>query len=132
MKSLKYLGRQLVVGGLAVALLGGVAAQAAGNDKESKNYTGQEHRQAMRAMREKMLADAKAEDAALQKLIAQLNAAPEAQKTDLEVQILNRLVAEPHQRLTEWDAMHDQMAAFRHEHMQASGGTGKLPHPEQR
>ena len=72
----------------------------------------------MQPMREKMLAEAKAEDAALEKMVAELNKAPEGKKVDLEAAILTKLVAQHHQMLAEWEALHGRMMQFRHEHMQ--------------
>lgn len=53
-----------------------------------------------------MLAQAKAEDDALEKLVAELNKAPEPKKVDPEADILTKLVAQHHQRLTEWESLH--------------------------
>ena len=75
-------------------------------------------------MRERMLTQAKAEDAALEKLVAELNKAPEAKKPDLEAAILTKLVAQHHQRLGEWESLHARMEQFRKEHVQAAA-TGK-------
>lgn len=69
-------------------------------------------------MREKMLSSAKAEDAALEKMVAELKKAPEAKKADLEAAILTKLVAQHHQILSEWESMHARMMQFRNEHMQ--------------
>jgi site-specific recombinase XerC len=136
MKRANGLWRGITVGGLSLALVAAtglpISARAADNETKGKACTAKEHWQAMRGEREKMLKEAEAEDAQLQKLIAQLNAAPEAQKTDLEAQILNKLVAHHHQMVTEWKSMHDRMAAFRKEHMQASTEPSKTPNPEQK
>ncbi len=69
-------------------------------------------------MREKMLAQFKAEDATLQKMIAELKTAPETKKPDLEAAILTELVAQHHQMLGDWEAMHARIAQFRHNHAQ--------------
>ncbi len=119
------LERAIAVGGLSLALVGGVglpvSARAASDNNSGKMCNIMEHR---RAMREKRLAQVKAEDAALQKLVAELNKAPEAKKVDLEAAILTKLVAEHHQRLGEWESLHARMMELRKEHMQtASTGT---------
>ncbi len=107
MKISNPLWREIVCGGLLLALLSGVglpnSAWAAGNTSaEKSNNKVAEHRQELRAMHEKMLAEAKAEDAALEKMVAELNKAPEAKKADLEAAILTKLVAQHHQMLGEW------------------------------
>ena len=114
MKTNKKLGRAIACGGLSLALLTGVgmpiSALAASNSKTadcskcSNNMA--EHHQQMRAMHEKMLAQAKAEDAALQKMVSDLNKAPEAKKVDLEAAILTKLVAQRHEMLTRWESHH--------------------------
>jgi hypothetical protein len=109
--------RGIACGGLSLALLGGVglpiSACATTTSSPEKSNTAAEHRQEFRAMREKMLAQAKAEDAALQQLITELNKAPEAKKPDLEAVILTKLVAQHHQMVSEWESMHARMAEFR-------------------
>jgi glutamate mutase epsilon subunit len=74
-----------------------------------------EQHQAMRSMHEKMMAQAKAEDATLEKLVAELKKAPEARKPDLEAAILTKLVAAHHQRLNEWESLQASMKQFREE-----------------
>jgi hypothetical protein len=122
MKKSLRIWRGIAVGGLSLALVGGVglpvSAWAAGNKSSEKMCQKMEHRHAMLAMREKMLAQAKAEDATLQKLVAELNKAPEAKKVDLEAAILTKLVAQHHQRLGEWESLHAKMTQFRKEQMQ--------------
>ena len=92
-----------------MALVGGVglpiSARAAADNSSEKTCKMVEHRQAMQAMREKMLAQVKAEDAALEKLVAELNKAPEAKKPDIEAAILTKLVAQHHERLGEWESL---------------------------
>jgi hypothetical protein len=116
--------RGIVVSGLSLALLGGVglplSARAATNNGCDKACKMMEHRQAMRTVHEKMLAKAKAEDAALEKLVAELKKAPEARKPDLEAAILTKLVAEHHARLGEWESMQARMMQYRKEHPLAS------------
>ena len=67
-----------------------------------------------------MLDQARAEDAALQKMIADLNKAPEAKKADLEAAILTKLVAQHHQMLGEWESLHAKRMQLRKEEMQLS------------
>ncbi len=72
-------------------------------------------------MRQKMLAQAKEEDAQLERLVTQLNSAPEAQKTDLEAQILTKLVAQHHEMLSQWESLHSRMMQFHKEHAHSGG-----------
>jgi hypothetical protein len=129
MKSSNCLSRAIAAGTVSLALLGGLALPAsaapAANDKGGKMCCNKEHWQAMRAEHEKMLSEAKAEDAELAKLVNQLNTAPEAKKTDLEAQILTKLVAQHHKMVAHWDAMHTRMAELRKEHLQASTAPAK-------
>lgn len=90
-----------------------ISACASTSSSPGKSNTAVEHRQEFWAMREKILAQAKAEDAALQQLIAELNKAPEAKKPDLEAAILTKLVAQHHQMVSEWESMHARMAELR-------------------
>ncbi len=70
-------------------------------------------------MREKLLTQqAKAEDAVLEKMVAEMNQAPEAKKVDLEAAILTRLVAQHHRVLVEWESRHARMMASREKHVQ--------------
>ncbi len=121
MKTTNRLWRGIACGGLSLALVSGVglpiSAWAASNSSSVKPGTVPEHRQALRAMREKMLAEAKAEDAALEKMVAELNKAPEAKKADLEAAILTKLVAQHHRMLGEWESLHVRMEQFRNMHM---------------
>lgn len=78
-------------------------------------------------MREKMLEEAKANDAELQKLIAQLNKAPESQKPDIEAALLNKLVAQHHEMVSNWESVHNKLQQMREEHTP----TGRMaPTPE--
>jgi hypothetical protein len=125
MKTSNRMWRGIACGGLSLALLGGVGlpitALAASNGNSVKTNPMQEHRHEMRAMREKMLAEAKAEDATLEKMVAELHKAPEAKKVDLEAAILTKLVAQHHRMLGDWESMHAQMMQFRRERMSGSG-----------
>lgn len=67
-------------------------------------------------MHEKWMAQARADDEALQKMVAELNKAPESKKVDLEAAILTKLVEQHHQMLAQWESMHAQRMAWRHEH----------------
>jgi len=114
------------VAGLSCALTGmmgfPVSARAAENSSSTKPETPKsesplKQRQEMIALREKMLAEAKAEDATLSKLVAELNRVPENKKVDLMATILTKLVAQHHQMLGEWETMHARMMQFRKERM---------------
>ncbi len=124
MKTLNGLWRGIAAGGLTLALAGivgsPITACAAGNSNTEISKKMTEQRQAMRAMHEKMLAQAKADDAALQKMVAELNKAPEARKADLEAAILSKLVADQHQRLGEWETLAAHRQQFEKEHMTTS------------
>jgi hypothetical protein len=116
--------RGIACGGLSLALLGGVGlpitASAVCPACSGKTVKANENRTEIHALREQMLTQAKADDAALQKMMAELNKAPEAKKPDLEAVILTKLVAEHHQRLTEWESLHARIVAFRKEHLQTA------------
>ncbi len=124
MKKTNPIWRAIATGGLSLALLGGVAlpisASAASNNNGNSMPPNmmREHRQEMWTLHNKMLKQAKAEDATLEKLVAELKRAPEARKPDLEAAILTKLVAQHHQMLGDWEAMHTRMAQFRKERMQ--------------
>jgi len=124
MKTSNRIWRGIACGGLTLVLAGGVGlpitASAACNACSAKTVQATGNRTEIRALREQMLTQAKAEDAALQKLVAELNKAPEAKKPDLEAAILTRLVAQQHQRLSEWESLHARIVAFQKEHMQAA------------
>lgn len=80
-----------------------------------------------KAMHEKLLSEAKADDAALEKMVAELNNAPEAKKVDLEAAILTKLVAQHHQMLANMESMHARRMQSSNQHMelgksQAHGG----------
>lgn len=121
MKKSNRMWRGIACGGLSLALVGTVglpiSAWAKNGSSEGCNMA-MGHHQELRAMREKMLSSAKAEDAALEKMVAELKKAPEAKKADLEAAILTKLVAQHHQILSEWESMHARMMQFRNEHMQ--------------
>ncbi len=120
MKKSNRLWRGIACGGLSLALLTGVglpiSAWAASSDSSAKCTAMKGTRKELRAMHEKMLAQAKADDAALEKMVAELNKAPEAKKVDLEAAILTKLVAQHHQMLGEWESMHARMTQFRSQH----------------
>ena len=124
MKLSKSIWRDIACGGLSLALLGGVglpiSAFAASNGCCSTSGKVAEHRQEFRALHEKMLTEAKANDAALEKLIGELNKAPETQKTDIEAAILSKMVAQHHEMLANWESMHTQMAQLRKERIPTS------------
>ncbi len=128
MKISNQLWKRMACGGLSLALLSGVglpiSAWAANNCTSEKSHDFKAHRQELRAMHQKMLAEAKAEDTALEKMVAELNKAPEAKKVDLEAAILTKLVAQHHQMLGEWQSMHHKMMAFRKEHRPMTSSTG--------
>ncbi len=133
MKTSNRLLRGLACGGLSLALLGGVglpvSALAANTESSEKSNDVKEHHQELRAMHEKMRAEAKADDAALEKMVAELNKAPESKKVDLEAAILTKLVAQHHQMLGEWESMHAKMQQFRKEHREmgkAETSTGTI------
>jgi transcriptional regulator with GAF, ATPase, and Fis domain len=116
--------RGIAAGGLSLALVGGiglpVSALAAGNTCSDQNCKMMEHTQAIQSLRGKMLVQAKAEDAALEKLVAELNKAPQAKKVDLEAAILTKLVAMHHQRLGEWETLHARLMELQKERMQTA------------
>ncbi len=115
------LWKGLACGGLSLALFSGfalpVSASAANNGSCNGSTDIKGHRQELRAMHQKMMAEAKAEDAALEKMVAELNKAPEGKKVDLEAAILTKLVAQHHQMLGDWESMHARIKQFRKEHM---------------
>lgn len=124
MKTSNRLWGGITCAGLSLALAGAVAlpvsAGAASNGSPAKSVKTTEQRQEFRAMHEKMLAQAKAEDAALEKMVAELNKAPEVKKVDLEAAILTKLVAQHHQMLGQWESLHARMMQFRKQHRQVS------------
>jgi hypothetical protein len=104
---------------VATAVCPSVPADSSANSPSGQPQNRLKHRQEMMAMREKMLARAKAEDAALAKMVAEMNQAPEAKKVDLETAILTKLVAQHHQMLSEWEAMHARMQHLGNAHARA-------------
>ena len=127
MKISNTIGRGIACAGLSLVLAGGVAlplrafaanGQCQGQCEKPGKVS--QRAQEFRAMRQKFLAEAKSDDATLQKLIQQLNSAPESQKTDIEAQILNQIASQHHQMLTQWESVHARMAQLRKEHVQTS------------
>jgi hypothetical protein len=118
------LWRGITVGGLSLALLGAiglpVSARAGTNNNCGKTCSMAEHRAELRALHKTMLAQARAEDAALARMVADLNKAPEAKKADLEAAILTKLVAQHHQMLGEWESLHAKRMELHKERMQLS------------
>jgi hypothetical protein len=128
------LWRGVTIGGLSLALLGAiglpVSAQAGVNNGCGKTCPMAQHRAELRALHKKMLTQARAEDAALERMVADLNKAPEAKKVDLEAAILTKLVAQHHQMLGEWESLHARRMQLRKEemklsHARMSGGANK-------
>ncbi len=78
--------------------------------------------QSLKTLRDKMLAEAKAQDATLQKMVAELKQTPEAQKADVEAAILEKLVAAHHQMLQQWETAHARIA----QHQPAQNRRGRL------
>jgi hypothetical protein len=132
MKTTNRIWRGIATGGLSLVLAGGVGlpitASAACSGCSAKTVKTSETRSDIQSLREQMLTQAKAEDAALQKLVAELNKAPEAKKADLEAAILTKLVAEHHQRLGEWESLHTRMVEFRKERNQAAMSGSAMRH----
>ncbi len=118
------LWRSITVGGLSLALLGAIGlpvpAGAGAANTCDKACSMKEHRAELRGLHQKMLDQARAEDAVLQKMVADLNKAPEAKKADLEAAILTKLVAQHHQMLGEWESLHAKRMQLRKEAMQLS------------
>jgi len=119
MKTFSRIGSGLAAGGLSLALLGGiglpVSASAACSACPEKTVNASEHHQELQAMRDKMLAQEKSEDAVLEKMVAELNKAPESKKVDLEAAVLTKLVVQHHEMVSDWEAMHARIAQFRSE-----------------
>ncbi len=130
MKTSNRIGRAIAYGGLSLALLGGMglplSVLAAGTSSPGKSEAPMARRQEMLAMRHKLLAQLKAEDAELQKMVAELTAAPEARKPDLEAAILTKLIAQRHEMIGDLEGMHARVMRFRHNYMPTSStrGTG--------
>lgn len=134
------LWRGITVGGLSLALLGAiglpVSARAGTNSSCGKTCSMADHRAELHALHKKMLTQARAEDAALERMVADLNKAPEAKKVDLEAAILTKLVAQRHQMLGEWESLHAKRMQLRKEELQLSqarmsGGSNKPAMPGQ-
>lgn len=125
MKKTKNLVKLIAGAGLSLAMAGlPISAVASSPNTAENTGTAAKHRENIQAMQEKMLAQAKAEDATLEKLVAELNKAPEAKKVNIEAQILDQLVAQHHQMVNDWEAMHARVAQFRREHQQQWGAAG--------
>ncbi len=124
MKNSNHWWREIVCGALSLAVVGGMVApltaraadKGCGNCEKPGKVA--EHRREMRAMREKMLSQVRTEDAALEKMVAELNKAPEAKKVDLEAAILTKLVAQHHEMLGDWESLHAGMKKWKNEHKQ--------------
>ncbi len=124
MKISNRIWQGIACSGLSLGLLGGIglplSAHAATKGCCATSGKTAEHRQEIKALREKMLSQAKAEDTQLEKLVTELNNAPEAKKTDLEAEILTKLVAQRHEMLNDWETLHARVIQFHKEHLQAS------------
>ncbi len=118
------LARGIACGGLTLALLGGVAPPAwAGTTctpSSAKTAKIREDRQEVRAACDKLMAQAKAEDAVLEKLVAELNQAPETKKVDLEAMILTKLVAQHHEMVSDWASLQARVTQLHKDHMMMS------------
>jgi hypothetical protein len=134
------LWRGITVGGLSLVLLGAiglpVCSRAGTNSSCGKTCSMADHRAEFHALHKTMLAQARAEDAALGRMVADLNKAPEAKKVDLEAAILTKLVAQRHQMLGEWESLHAKRMQLRKEELQLSqarmsGGLNKPAVPAQ-
>ncbi|HEX4121663.1 MAG TPA: hypothetical protein VH619_13665 [Verrucomicrobiae bacterium] len=130
MKVLNRIGRGLATGAFSLAMLGGVGmpiyastVSSACSAKSAKTT----ERQELRSMTDKMLVRAKADDAVLQNLIAKLKKAPEGRKVDVEAALLSELVAQNHQRLNDWEGIHNQAAQFRASQHVAHGNLAQNP-----
>ncbi len=114
MKTINRIERVITAAGLSLAVAGGLGlplpAFAAGSNKTMNSSCRMQTSQSLKALHQKMLAEAKAEDATLQKMVAELKHAPEAQKADVEAAILENLVAAHHQMLQDWEAAHARIA----------------------
>lgn len=121
-KNLTRLGRVLACGGLSLLMAGGVAmplsalAADTGTCAKSNKFT--ENHQELKALHEKMLTQAKTQDAALEKMVKELNQAPESKKVDLEAAIVTKLVAQNHERVKDWETIQARLQQFRQEHRQ--------------
>ncbi len=124
MKTLNRMSRMAAAAGMSVLAAGALCfpLSAGTTDKcgSAASQTLLKQRREIMAQREKMLAAARAEDASLEKLVAEMNRAPEAKKVDLEAAILTKLVAQHHKMLGEWETMHARMLQFRKERSSAS------------
>lgn len=122
MKKSNRLGRIIAGGFLSLAMVGLPASVWAAGNTDNTSADGRAQ-QEITAMREKMLADSKAYDAALEKMVAQLNQAPESRKTDLEAAILTKMVQQQHQTLNDWEALRAHLQQLQQEQQ----GQGQSP-----
>jgi hypothetical protein len=118
MKKSNRVARAIAAGVLSAAMVG-LPASVWGADSTAPapSNSRTEFQQQVKDMREKMLNESKANDAELEKMIAELNQAPESKKTDLEAAILTKMVDQQHQTLTNWENLRAQMQQARPEHM---------------
>lgn len=136
MKITNRLGRSIAATGIALALVGGLGlpAQVRGADEQKKDKDachcdhmkgGQASntRNEMHAMREKMLEQAKQQDAEIQRMVAELRTAPEGRKAELQTAIITRLADQHHQMVTQWENLHARMQQLHQNHGQMSRGT---------
>lgn len=72
-------------------------------------------------MRGRLFKEAKANEAALQKLVVKMNRAPESKKVNLEAAILTKLVAQRQEMLTQMESFHARMMHRMHEQRRMSG-----------
>lgn len=134
MKSLVQLRHKLAAGGLSLVLLGGVglplSAFAQDNNAPEKSGDHVAHHEWSQARHDEMLSRAYAEDAELEKLAAQLNSAPDAEKVKIEAEILTKLVDQHHRMLQFMAARHGGRGHCHccgHEHGKAKGETHEGP-----
>lgn len=131
MKPLNHISKRLAAGALSLAVLGAVglqsSAMAAGNPCSCSASNFKTERQQVHTMREKMFTQAKADDAQLEGMIAELNRAPESKKPQIEAALLNKLVEQHHQMLTDWETVHARVAQLRAAHQGARAETGTPP-----
>ncbi len=115
MKRINGIWRKIACAGLVLTIGSGLGlpisavAATTGRCGSCKMKTAKGDLKQLKAMHEKLLSDAKADDAALEKMVAELNQAPESKKVDLEAAILAKLVEQHHQMLGEWESMHPKM-----------------------
>jgi hypothetical protein len=126
------------LGGLVLALSGVMAIPLGAQPPEPPNNMsgtnqGMGHHQQMKAMRQQMAADIKAQDAELEQLVTQMNSASADQKVDAIAAVVNKLVEDRLALHNQLESMHQQMGG--HMHMggtngatgQGMGGTPQQP-----